>query len=85
MVIDGCVLPGRRCTIYVGVSCRGRVRGVQADWKERDVVCMMIDDIMHNSFSPSIKHHQYKVLVALLHVHLVMITTEQHPEMRTPP
>ena len=52
---------GRECTIYVGVSSEGRVHGVKIGRKERDLLCVAIDGIMHNSFSPSIKHNRYKV------------------------
>ena len=60
---------GQLCTIYVGVSPEGRVRGVQISRKERDQLGVAIDCIMHNSFSPAIKHHCYKVVTVMITSH----------------
>ena len=54
---------GEMCAIYVGVTTSGRVHGVQMGRKERDVVGVAIDSIMHKNISPAVKHNMYKVLL----------------------
>ena len=49
----------------MGVSNDGRVHGVKISRKERDMLGVAIDGIMHNSFSTAIKHNRCKVYVHL--------------------
>ena len=64
------MFPGQLCTIYVGVSSEGRVRGVKLSQKDRDSLGIVIDRLLYCTFSPPIHHHRYKVggpLAAALH------------------
>ena len=53
--------PGQPCVIYMGLSSGGRIQGVKLGRKERDRLCIEIDKMMKNGFSPSVLYNQYKV------------------------
>lgn len=64
---------GELCTIFMGVAGSGRVRGVQLSRKERDMVGVAIDSVMHKNMSPAIKHNLYKVLVCVWNICIMYI------------